>query len=165
MLFTLAASALLALLPTAAQAVGRAIVTNQCDGDVYLWSVGSNIGPKVKIPKASSYSEVFHVDPRTGGIALKMTAVDNGLFMPNVSQTIFSYNLDGTKIWYDLSDVFVSAVSMLRALSTTNAARVMDLPESLSFWRRVIPRALLSLGLEEGRLLAARSATVAPIPT
>ncbi|KAF2743309.1 hypothetical protein M011DRAFT_471478 [Sporormia fimetaria CBS 119925] len=88
---------------------GRAIVTNQCDSPIYLWSVGGSIGPAVTIGKDSSYSETFRRDPQSGGIALKMTPVQNGLFMPNVSQTIFSYNLDGNKIWYDLSDVFGDA--------------------------------------------------------
>ncbi|KAF2279613.1 uncharacterized protein EI97DRAFT_371180 [Westerdykella ornata] len=103
----------LALLATTASAnaiprgsVGRAIVTNQCDAPLYLWSVGGTIGPRILIEKDKSYSEIFHRDPASGGIALKITSVDNGIFMPNVSQTIFSYNLDGAKIWYDLSDVF-----------------------------------------------------------
>ncbi|KAF2265359.1 hypothetical protein CC78DRAFT_205144 [Lojkania enalia] len=87
-------------------AVGRAIVTNQCDDMIYLWSVGGSIGPEVVIPKDSSYSETFHRDPASGGIALKMTNQPGGLFKPNVSQTIFAYNLDGDKIWYDMSDVF-----------------------------------------------------------
>ncbi|KAF2793589.1 hypothetical protein K505DRAFT_375218 [Melanomma pulvis-pyrius CBS 109.77] len=89
-----------------AQAVGRAIVTNQCDGPLYLWSVGSSIGPERTILKDTSYSEVFHRDPVSGGISLKITAVENGLFQPNVSQTNFAYNLDGNTIWYDMSDIF-----------------------------------------------------------
>jgi hypothetical protein len=89
-----------------AQAVGRAIVTNQCDSTIYLWSVGGSIGNQVVISKDQSYSETFHRDPVSGGIALKIAAVENGIFQPNVSQTIFSYNLDGNTIWYDMSDVF-----------------------------------------------------------
>ncbi|KAF2251698.1 hypothetical protein BU26DRAFT_548519 [Trematosphaeria pertusa] len=89
-----------------AQAVGRAIVTNQCDAPIYLWSVGSEIGPQVTLGLDQSYSEQFHRDPKSGGIAIKITSVENGLFQPNVSQTIFAYNLDGQTIWYDMSDVF-----------------------------------------------------------
>lgn len=89
-----------------AQAVGRAIVTNQCDGSLYLWSVGSSIGPQRTILKDTSYSEIFHRDPVSGGISLKITGVENGLFQPNVSQTNFAYNLDGNTIWYDMSDIF-----------------------------------------------------------
>jgi hypothetical protein len=89
-----------------AQATGRAIVTNQCDDPIYLWSVGGTIGPQRTLPKDSSYSEIFRRDPQTGGIALKITAIENGLFLPNISQTNFAYNLDGNQIWYDMSDVF-----------------------------------------------------------
>ncbi|KAF1838178.1 hypothetical protein BDW02DRAFT_31916 [Decorospora gaudefroyi] len=86
--------------------VGRAIVTNQCDAPIYLWHVGGSIGPQNKISKDTSYSEMFVRDPASGGIALKMTNVEDGLFKPNVSQTIFAYNLDGSTIWYDMSDIF-----------------------------------------------------------
>ncbi|KAH7113318.1 hypothetical protein B0J11DRAFT_147112 [Dendryphion nanum] len=96
---------LLSILPLAL-ALSRAIVTNQCSEPLYLWSVGGSINPQVIIPADTSYSEVFHRDPASGGIALKITAVEGGLFKPNVSQTIFSYNLDGETVWYDLSDVF-----------------------------------------------------------
>lgn len=110
MLFTSLVLSTLGVLATATpievRGIGRAIVTNQCDAPLYLWSVGSSIGPQVKIGKDASYSEAFRRDPVSGGIALKITSVEQGLFMPNVSQTIFSYNLDGAKIWYDLSDVF-----------------------------------------------------------
>lgn len=99
------ALALLSLI-AGAQAVGRAIVTNQCDAPLYLWSVGGEIGSPVKLTLDQSYSETFHRDPKSGGIAIKLTAVENGLFLPNVSQTIFAYNLDGNTIWYDMSDIF-----------------------------------------------------------
>jgi hypothetical protein len=91
------------------QAVGRAIVTNQCDEPIYLWSVGGSISEQKTIGKDSSYSEVFHKDPASGGIALKMTAVEGGIFMANASQTIFGYNLDANEVWYDMSDIFGDA--------------------------------------------------------
>jgi hypothetical protein len=103
MLFTTLAA--LSFIAGTAQAVGRAIVTNQCDATIY-WSVGSTIGNQVVIGKDQSYSETFHRDPGSGGIALKITNEADGIFKPNVSQTIFSYNLDGSTIWYDMSDVF-----------------------------------------------------------
>jgi hypothetical protein len=88
------------------QAIGRAIVTNQCDDPIYLWSVGGSISEQHTISKDTSYSEVFHTDPASGGIALKISPVENGIFKPNVSQTIFAYNLDINTIWYDMSDIF-----------------------------------------------------------
>ncbi|KAF1848736.1 uncharacterized protein K460DRAFT_309355 [Cucurbitaria berberidis CBS 394.84] len=88
------------------QAVGRAIVTNQCDEPIYLWSVGGSISAQNTIAKDTSYSETFHRDPASGGIALKISPLEGGIFKPNASQTIFSYNLDVNQIWYDMSDVF-----------------------------------------------------------
>ena len=96
----------LVALVTGVQAVGRAIVTNQCDEPIYLWSVGGSISGQNVIKKDQSYSEVFHRDPASGGIALKITNVESGIFKPNVSQTIFAYNLDSNVIWYDMSDIF-----------------------------------------------------------
>ncbi|KAF2715493.1 hypothetical protein K504DRAFT_457654 [Pleomassaria siparia CBS 279.74] len=97
---------ILSLIVSGAQAVGRAIVTNQCDAPLYLWSVGGTISRQHTILKDASYSEIFHHDPLSGGIALKLSAVEGGIFKPNVSQTNFAYNLDGSQIWYDMSDIF-----------------------------------------------------------
>jgi hypothetical protein len=92
------------------QGLGRAIVTNQCDWPIYLWSVGGSISEQHNITKDTSYSEVFRKDPASGGVALKMTAVDGGLFLPNASQTIFAYNLSkDDQVWYDMSDIFGDA--------------------------------------------------------
>lgn len=91
---------------SSAQAFGRATVTNQCDEPIYLWSVGGSIGAQKIITKDTSYSETFHKDPKSGGVALKITSVEDGIFKPNVSQTIFAYNLDGSQIWYDISTIF-----------------------------------------------------------
>ncbi|KAF2677495.1 hypothetical protein K458DRAFT_319660 [Lentithecium fluviatile CBS 122367] len=121
---------LLLSLIAGAHAVGRAIVTNQCDDPVYLWSVGSDISPQVVLEKDQSYSEVFHHDPKTGGIAIKIAPVENGIFLPNVSQTIFAYNLDGNTIWYDMSDIFGDGFTGRRmTVAPTDAAC-----ESIIWW-------------------------------
>ena len=104
---TLALTAL--SLVVATNAVGRAIVTNQCVEPIYLWSVGGSIGPQRTITKDTSYSETYHKDPASGGIALKITAIENGIFKPNVSQLIFAYNLDPQLVWYDMSAIFGEA--------------------------------------------------------
>lgn len=105
MLFNTLAIATLSLV-AGAQAIGRAIVTNQCDEPIYLWSVGGSISPQNTIIKDTSYSETFRHDPVSGGIALKISPVEGGIFKPNVSQTIFAYNLDVNQVWYDMSDIF-----------------------------------------------------------
>ncbi len=104
----------LSLLLSPALAVGSARVLNLCSNPVYLWSVGGSIGAKQTITLGNTYSETFRRDPQSGGIALKITRVDDGLFQPNVPQTIFSYNLDNNKIWYDLSAVFGDAFAGTR---------------------------------------------------
>lgn len=90
-------------------------VTNMCKNPVYVWYVGSDIGTKHTIGFNETYSESLKRDPKTGGIAIKVTTVDDGLFRPGVPQTILSYSLDvstvegESKFWYDLSDVFGDA--------------------------------------------------------
>lgn len=87
-------------------AIGRAIVTNQCDAPIYLWSVGSTISNQTALPKDSSYGELFHSDPISGGITLKITSTPGGLFTSNASQIIFAYNSDNISVWYDMSSLF-----------------------------------------------------------
>lgn len=108
----LGALATLTLAPTVlSQAIGSARVTNNCAEPVYLWHVGGSVGAKQTIGQGQTYNETIVRDPSTGGVALKVTRVDDGLFQPGVPQTVFSYTLDqstGT-VWYDLSDVFGDA--------------------------------------------------------
>lgn len=96
----------LSLLLDGILAIGRAIVTNQCDAPIYLWSIGATIGKQVTLPRDSIYGEIFHSDPISGGIALRITSVPNGLTTPNASQLIFAYNIDDTSVLYDLSSLF-----------------------------------------------------------
>jgi hypothetical protein len=88
------------------QAVGRAIVKNQCDEPIHLWRVGGSIGAQQTLTKDTEYGELFTKDPVSGGVSLKISPIEGGIFKPNVSQTIFAYNLDGGQIWYDMSDIF-----------------------------------------------------------
>ncbi|OAX79820.1 hypothetical protein ACJ72_05860 [Emergomyces africanus] len=98
-------SALAALTP-AAQAVGNAIVINNCPFGTFLNSVGSGIGPEQYLaPNGGRYSEPFRRDAVSGGIALKITREAGGL-LHGAPQTIYAYNLNQGRIWYDLSNVF-----------------------------------------------------------
>jgi hypothetical protein len=93
-----------------ALAVGDAVVANNCKTPVFLWSVGSALGPRVEIPPGGSYSEPFHRDPVSGGIALKITRTAGGLF-DGSPQLNYAYTLttDGARVFYDLSAVFGNA--------------------------------------------------------
>ncbi|CAI4213889.1 unnamed protein product [Parascedosporium putredinis] len=94
---------------TAVAAVGSAHVVNQCDEDVSVWSVGGEVaGPWRLKANGGSYSEEFSRDAVTGGRSLKVTIPEDGLWT-GAPQTNFAYNLDGSQVWYDLSDVFGDA--------------------------------------------------------
>lgn len=99
---------LLAAAAPLVSAVGNARVVNKCDHDVHVWSVGSQVAGPYKLAKGGDYSEQFHKDPVTGGIALKVTRNADGLYT-GAPQTVFAYNLDNAGVWYDLSDVFGDA--------------------------------------------------------
>lgn len=88
-----------------ASPVGRAVIYNSCRFPIYVWSVGSTIRPETTVLPSKNFTETYRVDRLTGGIALKITTVKDGLFNSS-PQTIFAYNLDGQKVWYDLADVF-----------------------------------------------------------
>lgn len=86
---------------------GHAIIQNSCAYPLYLWSVGASVSPQYTLPAYHSYRESFRHDAVSGGIAMKITTVPNGLFTGR-PQTIFAYNLNvnASRVWYDLSDVF-----------------------------------------------------------
>ncbi|KAJ5856441.1 uncharacterized protein N7529_010385 [Penicillium soppii] len=99
--------------PSPSRRLGSAIVKNHCNFPVYLWSVGTSVQPEQTLLPNDSYSEQFHQDPNTGGIAIKLSTDIDGLYT-SAPQMIFAYNLsyfkargdNGEKVWYDLSDVF-----------------------------------------------------------
>ncbi|VBB75780.1 Putative protein of unknown function [Podospora comata] len=99
----------LAFLAATVSAIGSARVNNKCTSNVYVWPVGTNItGPYGLSGTVGYYAESFHVDPNTGGRALKISSHPNGLYTPGTPQTIFAYNLDvgANQVWFDLSNVF-----------------------------------------------------------
>lgn len=105
MRFTTAVIASVAVLAPLASAVGNAVVVNKCNFPVYLWSVGGSVSQEYTVASGGTYSEVLHHDPASGGIAIKLTTVEGGLYNGS-PQTNFAYTLDGAQVWYDLSDVF-----------------------------------------------------------
>lgn len=102
---SIAVLAAISSLSSLASAVGDANVFNNCTFPVYLWSVDSTVSQEYTLQQGQSYSEVLHSDPSTGGIAIKITTVENGLYNSS-PETIFSYSLTNGQVWYDLSDTF-----------------------------------------------------------
>ncbi|RDW81219.1 Bys1 family protein [Aspergillus mulundensis] len=91
--------------PSPNETIGHAIVFNNCEMPIYLWSVGQDISPQYQLIPGDSYSEVYRRDSQSGGVAIKITTVKNGLYL-SAPQTVFAYNLVENLVWYDLSDVF-----------------------------------------------------------
>jgi hypothetical protein len=83
---------------------GKAIVQNACTDPVFLWSVGGSVGERQTIDPGANYTETTHYDDVSGGIALKITRTENGLY-DGSPQTNFQYALTD-HLYYDLFDVF-----------------------------------------------------------
>ena len=107
---SIAVLAAISSLSSLASAVGNAVVLNNCTFPVYVWSVDSTVSPEYTINQTQTYSEVLHSDPTTGGVSIKITTVENGLYNSS-PQTIYAYSLTNGQVWYDLSDVFGDAFS------------------------------------------------------
>lgn len=79
------------------------------------------------MPLGGSYSEVLHQDATSGGIALKITTTSDGLFTGAPTQ-IFSYSLDGSQVWYDLSAVMGEPFNGKHLTVTSDGSGTIDWP-------------------------------------
>lgn len=80
-------------------ALGTAIVHNQCDFDVYLWSVSDTAGSMQTLSaNGGEYSEAYQNNPDGGGISIKVGRDTTGF---NITQ--YEYTLQSGSLWYDLS--------------------------------------------------------------
>jgi hypothetical protein len=135
----------LSIFASSVSALGNAIILNNSTQTIYAWSVGASIGPRQTIvsgifprplpfhlPHLTSslfstgglYLEPLHHDPSSGGIALKITTTPNGLYTGDPQQ-VFSYNLDGDNVWYDLSTVFGAPFQGDRVEVTSNTGKAI----------------------------------------
>jgi hypothetical protein len=91
------------------QALGNAIIYNQCSFDTYVWPVDSDRNPSTPdtIKANSKWSEAYYT-PTAGGVSLKIAL---GSSLPDSTTTItqFEYTIAaylGTPyVWYDGSNV------------------------------------------------------------
>jgi hypothetical protein len=65
------------------------------------------------------YLEPLRRDTNSGGIAIKITKGASGLYNGEPQQ-VFSYNIDGTQVYYDLSSVFGAPFAGNRVEVTSN---------------------------------------------
>jgi hypothetical protein len=73
------------------------------------------------------YWEPLRRDDKTGGIAIKMTRGPDGL-LNGAPQQVFSYNLEGEQVWYDLSSVFGAPFAGRRLEVTSDTGRPIVWP-------------------------------------
>lgn len=84
-------------------AVGKAIINNKCDFDVYVWHVSSDhsdSSPTVLSAGDGTYSETF-VECSSGGVSLKLSNTSN----VGDQITQYEYTLEPSMVFYDLSNV------------------------------------------------------------
>jgi hypothetical protein len=128
----------LAACASSAAALGSAVVANNCTSTIYAWSVGSAVGAKQTIAAGTlhtpcyplheqeredsqmlpgkNFTELLHTDAKSGGIAMKITTVNDGLYNGSPQQ-IFSYSLDGGSVWYVI--LVERMITRLTGLGTT----------------------------------------------
>ncbi|KAF2008109.1 putative BYS1 domain protein [Amniculicola lignicola CBS 123094] len=115
-------------LAASVSAVGNAVVKNKCTTPFYLWSVGGSIGNRQTVAPGGTYSEALHYDAKSGGIAIKITKTQDGLYSGAPTQ-VFAYTLDGASVWYDLSTVFGEPFSGSHLTVTSNSCGTIDWPK------------------------------------
>ncbi|KAF3396238.1 Antigenic thaumatin-like protein [Penicillium rolfsii] len=83
---------------------GNAIVPNASTDPVYLWSIGSPARERQTVKSSSKDTNTERDDKVLGGIAIKITRTENGLYNGSL-QTHFHYALTN-HLDYGLLDVF-----------------------------------------------------------
>lgn len=95
--------------PTPKPTTGNAIVQNNCADPIYLWSLGHDPAPQNAIAPGKAFSQAYWHDPVDGGVAIKITSVQDGLYNGS-PQLVLAYTLnkDERLVYYDLSTLFGS---------------------------------------------------------
>ena len=119
----------LSTLSAVVHAAGNATVTNLAADPIYVYSVGSSVSPVTVLATNQTYLEPLHYDPTTGGIAIKVTAVPDGIYNGS-PQLSFQYTLDGNTVWYDLANTYGEAFpgSPLAVTPSDPACGTIDWP-------------------------------------
>lgn len=88
---------------------GQAIVQNNCKAPIYLWVVGHEPTYDTSIAAGEAFAQTYWHDAVTGGVALKITTLVDGLYS-RAPQLILAYTLNDAEglVYYDLSTVFGS---------------------------------------------------------
>lgn len=97
--------ATLAAAVSTVNAMGSAIINNNCDFDVYLWATDAQRAPQSPqiIASKGSYTEGYHT-PSSGGVSLKLGSSSDITYITQFEYTVESYAGENF-IWYDGSNV------------------------------------------------------------
>lgn len=103
-------AALLAALP-AVMATGNAVVINNCDEDVNVWTADTErgqLGPEVVSGKGGKWSEKYYMvgdgSSNNGGVSIKLSTTDS--CEGAITQYEYTYSSSGEPdLWYDISNV------------------------------------------------------------
>ncbi|KAH7053074.1 hypothetical protein B0J12DRAFT_44221 [Macrophomina phaseolina] len=103
-------AALLAALP-AVMATGKAIVINNCDEDVNVWTADTErgqLGPETIKGSGGKWSEAYYMvgdgSSSNGGVSIKLSTTDS--CEGPITQYEYTYSSSGTpNLWYDISNV------------------------------------------------------------
>jgi len=101
----IASIAALAATVTSVNALGSAIINNNCAFPVYMWAVDTERNPSspTTIAAGSSWSEGYHT-PTSGGVSLKLSLTTSKQYITQFEYTVQSY-LSNPFVWYDGSNV------------------------------------------------------------
>jgi hypothetical protein len=98
---------ILALNALVALSQAKAIVTNQCGHDVYIWSVpeAQGIAKGLSVAPGGRYDEPWRTGTSVNpGIAIKVSPHPNGISQGK-SEIDYQYTVDNDKVWINLSNV------------------------------------------------------------
>lgn len=79
---------------------GKLTIHNQCNMTVFIESVADSTGPRYTRRPGSTYRERYRLNPRGGGISLKLSTDPS---FTDISQ--IEYTLTDQDIYYDLSNI------------------------------------------------------------
>ncbi|KAJ4289862.1 hypothetical protein N0V90_011195 [Kalmusia sp. IMI 367209] len=83
--------------------MGKAILGNRCDHDIWVWSVdGKGSSPAIRVPARSHYSEHYREPCEGCGVSFKVSNTDQ---LQAGKQTQFEYAIKNNILYYDISFV------------------------------------------------------------
>lgn len=112
-----------------ANALGSAIIKNQCSKNVYLWTVSQFAGEMKTLAPGATFSESYLINPDGGGISIKLATE------PDQAGPItqYEYTIAGN-LWYDISNIngFPFSDSGLTLTPSTGSCRSMVCPAGVT---------------------------------